>query len=168
MDHMLRLVFGLLEWVLIVALSVMVGLVFGNVVLRYLFDTGLPFAEELSRYLFVWITFLGAVVATRERLHIGLRGLIERLPMPAQRACAVLSGGLVIVCCAVLAHGSIGQTHMNWNTSAQVSGIPMFLVYTIPAIAATGIAWLVAVDVWRVMAGATPDDDPSKVSPADG
>ena len=45
------------------ALAVMVILVFGNVVMRYGFNSGITMSEELSRWLFVWLTFLGAIVA---------------------------------------------------------------------------------------------------------
>lgn len=45
----------------------MVVMVFGNVVLRYAFNSGIAISEEVSRWLFVWITFLGAIVAVRER-----------------------------------------------------------------------------------------------------
>lgn len=40
------------------ALAVMVVMVFGNVVLRYAFNSGITVSEEVSRWLFVWITFL--------------------------------------------------------------------------------------------------------------
>ena len=46
-------------------LALMVVMVFGNVVLRYGFNSGITVSEELSRWLFVWMTFLGAIVALR-------------------------------------------------------------------------------------------------------
>ena len=54
-----------LEAVIAVFLLVMVVLVFGNVVLRYGFNLGITVSEEISRWLFVWMTFLGAIVAMR-------------------------------------------------------------------------------------------------------
>ena len=54
--------FKLLEKLMVVLLTAMVVMVFGNVVLRYLFDSGIDVSEELSRYVFVWLTFIGAVV----------------------------------------------------------------------------------------------------------
>ena len=56
---------------MVVALALMVVLVFGNVVLRYGFNTGITVSEELSRWLFVWITFMGAIVAMKEGTHLG-------------------------------------------------------------------------------------------------
>jgi TRAP-type C4-dicarboxylate transport system permease small subunit len=51
-------------------LLVMVLMVFGNVVLRYGFNSGLAVSEELSRWLFVWMTFLGAVIALRDNAQL--------------------------------------------------------------------------------------------------
>ena len=59
-----------IDTLLAAALAIMVVLVFGNVVLRYGFNSGITTSEELSRWLFVWVTFLGAVVALNERTHL--------------------------------------------------------------------------------------------------
>jgi len=57
----------------------MVVLVFTNVVMRYAFNSGITISEELSRWLFVWMTFMGAIVALRERAHLGTDTLVSRL-----------------------------------------------------------------------------------------
>jgi TRAP-type C4-dicarboxylate transport system permease small subunit len=56
---------------MVVCLALMVVMVFGNVVLRYGFNSGITVSEELSRWLFVWMTFLGALVALRNHAHLG-------------------------------------------------------------------------------------------------
>ena len=65
-------------------LAVMVVLVFGNVVLRYVFNSGIAVSEELSRWLLVWLTFLGAIVALREHAHLGVDTLVRALPPTRQ------------------------------------------------------------------------------------
>ncbi|NDY93052.1 TRAP transporter small permease, partial [Ideonella livida] len=60
MDKLLKRYCQALEWALVGLLAVMVVLVFGNVVLRYAFNSGITVSEELSRWAFVWLTFLGA------------------------------------------------------------------------------------------------------------
>ena len=52
-----------LELTIVACLAVMAILVFGNVVLRYGFDSGIAVSEELSRLLFVWLVLLGAMLA---------------------------------------------------------------------------------------------------------
>ncbi len=69
-----RLIDGIcrvLEAGIALLLAVMVVLVFGNVVLRYGFNSGITVSEEVSRWMFIWLTFLGAVIALKERGHLG-------------------------------------------------------------------------------------------------
>ncbi|MEY2802447.1 MAG: 2,3-diketo-L-gulonate transporter small permease protein YiaM, partial [Pseudomonadota bacterium] len=70
------LFFRLVEFLLVVMLSAMVVMVFGNVVLRYGFNDSIISSEELSRFLFIWITFLGAIVTLRENAHLGVDTLL--------------------------------------------------------------------------------------------
>ena len=62
----------------------MVVLVFGNVVLRYGFNSGITISEELSRWLLVWLTFLGAIVALRRACASRRRQLVRTLPPRGQ------------------------------------------------------------------------------------
>ena len=74
MARVLDLYCRLLKFVIALCLAVMVVLVFGNVVLRYGFNSGITISEELSRWLLVWLTFLGAIVAVREhRISASIR-----------------------------------------------------------------------------------------------
>ena len=76
--------FHLLKIAIALCLALMVVLVFGNVVLRYAFNMGITVSEELSRFLFVWLTFLGAIVAFREHGHLGVDMVVSRLPHDGQ------------------------------------------------------------------------------------
>src|ERR1700745_1599244 len=78
-----------LKAVIAACLAVMVVLVFGNVVLRYGFNSGITISEELSRWLLVWLTFLGAIVAMREHAHLGVDTLIRALPPLGKKICFV-------------------------------------------------------------------------------
>jgi TRAP-type C4-dicarboxylate transport system permease small subunit len=74
-----------LDRVSALALALMAAMVFGNVVLRYVFNSGIAVSEELSRWLFVWMTFLGAVVALKENAHLGTDMLVAPGPHRAAR-----------------------------------------------------------------------------------
>src|SRR5512138_810841 len=75
----------LLDTLVALLLAVMVVLVFGNVVLRYAFNSGITVSEEVSRWLFVWLTFLGAISALKDHGHLGTDMLLARLPPRGQR-----------------------------------------------------------------------------------
>ena len=98
-----------LEVCIALCLASMAVLVFGNVVLRYGFNSGITFSEEISRLLFVWLTFLGTILASREHAHLGVDSLVKRLPHAARQACILVSGVLMILMCGLLFWGSWKQ-----------------------------------------------------------
>ena len=79
-----------MRWLIVFCLAAMVVPVFGSVVLRYGFNSGISVSEEMARYLFVWLTFLGAVVAVQGHGHQGVDTLVSRLPAIGKKFCAVL------------------------------------------------------------------------------
>ena len=106
MQSLARLGIRLLEGLLVGLLGLMVVLVFGNVVLRYGFNSGLVFSEEVSRFIFMWLTLLGALVALHDGAHLGMSSLVERLPPRGRRVCRFTSDAMMLGCCALLAHAA--------------------------------------------------------------
>ena len=76
-----------LSFLIVAALALMVVLVFTNVFLRYAFNSGITVSEELSRWLFVWLTFMGAIVALNEHGHLGTDFLVGKLPLWGKKLC---------------------------------------------------------------------------------
>ena len=129
------------------ALAVMVVMVFGNVVLRYAFNSGIAISEEVSRWLFVWITFLGAIVAVRERGHLGTDFLLARLPPLGQRICLAISYALMIWCTWLLFSGALAQARINWDVDAPVTGASMAIFYLSGVVFAVAAGLLLALDL---------------------
>lgn len=71
---------GLNKGVIVLMMASMIGLVFTNVVTRYLFKYSIVWAEELSQFLMVWIVFLGAGLAFREGRHVAVEFFLDRMP----------------------------------------------------------------------------------------
>src|SRR5205807_1099787 len=90
--------FRVLKFITVACMALMVVLVFGNVVLRYGFNSGITVSEELSRWLFVWLTFVGAIVALRNHAHLGMDSVVTRLPLIGKKICLVLSLLLMLWC----------------------------------------------------------------------
>ena len=90
-ERLIDLYCRLLKVAIAVCLAAMVVLVFTNVVMRYLFNSGIPTSEELSRWLLVWLTFLGAIVALRQHAHLGVDTLVRALPPLGKKICFVAS-----------------------------------------------------------------------------
>lgn len=75
-----------LEWFLIVGFAAMTLIIFLQVIFRYFLMQSLSWSEEVARYLFVWLTFLGASVVARSRSHITVESVIHRIPGKTLRA----------------------------------------------------------------------------------
>lgn len=128
-DRVLRAYARVLDALAGLCLAVMVVLVFGNVVLRYMFNSGITVSEELSRWLFVWLTFMGAVVALREHGHLGTDALVSRMPAVGKKACLVLAQLAMLYVSWLLLSGSWAQMLINWETEAPVTGASVGIFY---------------------------------------
>jgi TRAP-type C4-dicarboxylate transport system permease small subunit len=145
--------FRFLELVLVLCLAAMVAMVFGNVVLRYAFDSGIAVSEELSRYVFVWLTFVGAVVVARENAHMGVETLVARFGPAGRRVCMGLSDALVLACCAIFFWGTWKQAPLNWSNTAPITGMSMFWVYGIGFFTSVGIGAITLARLLRLATG---------------
>ena len=154
-----NLFFRLAEVMLVVMLSLMVIMVFGNVVLRYGFNSGLDFSEELSRFMFIWITFLGAVIALRENAHLGLDTLVRKLPLGGKKACFGISNALMFGCCTLIFYGTLRQHQINATTMSAVTGIPMTWVYGVGYVTSIAMGALIAANLVKLARGRITDAD---------
>lgn len=123
------LYFRLLRLLIVLCMLGMVVLVFGNVVLRYAFNSGITVSEELSRWFFVWMVFMGALLALKDRAHLGLDAVISRLPALGQRLCLIASHGLMLFVCWLILSGSWQQAAINLDVVAPASGLSMAWFY---------------------------------------
>jgi TRAP-type C4-dicarboxylate transport system permease small subunit len=147
------LFFKCLELLLVVCLAAMVMMVFGNVVLRYAFDSGIDVSEELSRYFFVWLTFVGAVVVARENAHMGVETLVARLGPAGRKVCMGASDALVLVCCAIFFWGTLRQAPLNASNTAPITGMSMIWVYGIGFFTSIGIGVMTLQRLLRLLGG---------------
>ncbi|WP_315834268.1 TRAP transporter small permease [Bradyrhizobium prioriisuperbiae] len=153
MDRLLDLYCRALKAIIAVMLAVMVALVFGNVVLRYIFNSGITVSEELSRWLLVWLTFLGAVVALREHAHLGVDTLVRRLSPASKRICFILNYGLMLFADALLLKGSWAQTLINWGDRAPATGLSVGIFYLAGVVFGVSAAVVLLFDLIRVLGG---------------
>jgi TRAP-type C4-dicarboxylate transport system permease small subunit len=151
--------FRLLECALIICLAAMVALVFGNVVLRYGFNTGLDISEELSRYLFLVSTFLGAIVAMRENLHLGVDSVVKRLSLRGKKACFLVSHLLMIYVDWLLLEGSWRQAVINLHVVMPVTGISMAAFYGLGVVFGVSVGGLLIWNVFRLLSGQLDEAD---------
>jgi TRAP-type transport system small permease protein len=148
-----------LQAVMALLLFLMVLLVFGNVVLRYVFNSGITVSEELSRWMFVWLTFLGAIVALKEHGHLGSDMLVSRLPPAGQKALLVVGHLLMLFITWLLFQGSLAQVRINADVEAPVSGLSVGIFYSAGVVFAVSAAVLLVWHLWLALSGRLGDDE---------
>src|SRR3977135_933209 len=153
MARVLDLYCTLLKFVIALCLALMVVLVFGNVVLRYGFNSGITVSEELSRWLLVWLTFLGAIVAVREHTHLGIDSLIRMLPAWGKRICFIINYCLMLFADWLLLSGSWRQTIINIDDRAPATGLSMSIFYFVGVIFGVSAGIILLYDLFKVVSG---------------
>jgi TRAP-type C4-dicarboxylate transport system permease small subunit len=164
MQRMIDAVFWGIKAVMALLLAAMVVLVFGNVVLRYVFNSGIAISEELSRWLFVWMVFLGAVVGLREHAHLGVDSLIRMLPPAGRKLCFGVSHVLMLYAAALLTEGSWKQVMINADTTAPASGLSLGLFYASGVVFGVAAGVILAAELYLLLAGKLDNRDLIAVS----
>lgn len=148
-----------LEIVMVLCMVVMLVMVFGNVVLRLFFNTGIDLSEEMPRYAFVWMTFLGAIVGVRKRAHLGVDVLVQALPMLGRRVCWAISQVVMLICSIYIFYGTWLQHDIIAGTSSPVAQISTLWVFGVSYLTGGAIALICASNLVRLAAGKVGDDE---------
>ena len=147
----------LAEAAMALGLAGMVGAVFVNVVLRYVFDTGIVFYEELSRLLFVWLVCVGAILASSEHQHLGFDLLTSRLRGLPLRLCTWVTRAGVAYALVLVAIGSWQQVQAGLQSFSTVIGYPLALAAASTLVLAVGMLAVLALQTLRGETAATAD-----------
>lgn len=148
-----------IEYMIAACMASMVVLVFGNVMLRYGFNSGITLSEELSRWLFVWMTFLGAIVALRKHEHLGTDMLVARLGPLGKKICMGISQLLMLFVCVLLFKGAYEQAVINWTSTSAVMEASLSWVYFPGIIFAVLGGLMIAMDFFQLLSGQTLDSN---------
>jgi TRAP-type C4-dicarboxylate transport system permease small subunit len=149
----------LIEVVLVALLAAMVLMVFGNVVLRYGFNSGITFSEELSRWAFVWMTFLGAIVAIKDNGHLGTDMLVGRLGPTGKKVCLGIAETGMLYCTWLIFSGGLAQLKISLDVEAPVTGWSMAWLPAAGVVFAISAAAFHALKLGKLLAGKLRDDE---------
>ncbi|OXS53612.1 hypothetical protein B1B00_21800 [Bacillus sp. DSM 27956] len=120
----------LVMYLVLLLMAVLVALVFTQVVLRYVFSSGMVWVEELDRYLFVWLMFLGIAMGVYKQRHIAITAVADRLKGWAkgiQILVHIITGSFF----AVLCWQGIQFVQVNMTGTAAVLPINLGIIYSI-------------------------------------
>lgn len=108
-DQWLERIFG---WLLVLFLYIMIGMSFGQVVLRNLFDTSIDWGDIFLRHLVLWVGYFGAVIATGQRRHLKVEFLTKIVPSRVCKAFFIVTNLFAAFICCLLMQASISFVQM--------------------------------------------------------
>ncbi len=151
--------FKALEFLVVLAMVAMVAMVFGNVVLRYAFNSGIQVSEEMSRYCFIWLTYIGAMIAMREKGHLGVDTLVKHLPVLGKKVCLFISESLMLWCNVLFFIGTWKMHGLQVSNVSPVVGISMIWIYGIGYVVAVVMALFNLQVLWKLVTGRIAEDE---------
>ena len=160
--------FKLLEFLIVAMLFAMVVMVFGNVLMRYVFDTGITVSEEMSRYCFIWLTYLGAMVAMREGGHLGMDTLVKVLPVTGKKVCLFLSEVLMLMCNGMFLCGTYQMHELQVTNISPVVGISMIWIYGMGYIVSVVMGILNINKLYLLLTGQLSENDMVQIIETEG
>ncbi len=159
MAKIIKGISGMLNFFIAAAISLMTIFVFGNVVLRYVFNSGITWSEELSRFLFIWMIFLGSILGLKDNEHLGVDMLVKKLSAKGRKLLYVISNLLIMVTLVLLFDGSWKLTMINLDQTAPATGMPYFFIYGIGLVTSVGMMIIVLANLYRVLSASHDDND---------
>jgi len=134
-----------------IVLSILVGLMVLAVLLqvfyRYVLLSPLSWSEELARFTFVWITFLGGAMALGKHLHFGIDYMVNKFPPKFKELLEVMTMGLILVFVVVLFFKGVAVAGAARDFKSAGLGMRMDLVYGVIPLSSLIMAYYTISDI---------------------
>jgi TRAP-type C4-dicarboxylate transport system permease small subunit len=130
------------EWILVTLLAVSLGSITLQICMRFIFENSLSWSEELARYCFIWLIYIGIAYGVKRSRHITLDVVFDLVPNAFKKVLLVVSNLLVGVFAVIVIYYSVflidqlasfGQTSaaMRLNMVYVYLSVPIGMILTI-------------------------------------
>lgn len=125
------ILYKILYWICSLLMCSMAALIFVQVVARYVFQDSLTWSEEIGRYIFVWMSFLGMAVAIKAKAHVALDILLKSVQAKTKTALTILNA-IFVSCFAVgIIYGGFLLVELGMRQRSAALELPMQVIYSI-------------------------------------
>lgn len=153
MEKIVNKLNALIRSLIVLLLMLMVVAVFLQVLFRFFLDQPLAWTEELSRYLLIWITFLGSAYAMSIRAHIGTEYILKYLSPFMAKAVTVIAAILSIVFFAVMVQQGYILSARSMTQTSPTLLLPMGYVYAVIPLSGALLIINVLAITWKDVKG---------------
>ena len=143
------------EAIIALLLVAMTFLVFADVILRFVFNTGWLWSEELTLLLSAWLVLFGASYCVKTGSHIGVDAFVKLFPAAGRRFFTIIACLLSLCYCGLVLRGSwvyLSKMHKIGITLRDLP-IPIWIADSVLIIGFVLIAIRILVQLWYVITG---------------
>jgi TRAP-type C4-dicarboxylate transport system permease small subunit len=144
------------EILIAVFLAVMISLVFMNVALRYFFNTGFVWSEEVTRLCFIFLVYLGAIIAARENRHLLIDMLLYKVPQSAKIIIYALIQACIVWLMVILVQGSWGLVLQSFRDKWVSTRFPSWIVWASGIVTGVSIAIISVANLYQLFMKKVP------------
>lgn len=155
MSGLLRAVDRILDGATLALLTALLLVVGAQIFARYVLNHSLFWSEELARYLFIYLVFLGAAIVLRREGHIQVSFFVEKLPPGPRRVVAVLGDILLLAFVGIVLIQSVRLAIMVWTVPTAALLIPWTFVYLGILLGMAAMVLVMLGALWRHLTGHT-------------
>ncbi|MDF2183982.1 TRAP transporter small permease [Grimontia hollisae] len=130
-SNFIDIIMRLAKFLIILMSVIMILVTLTQVFFRYIFESPLTWTEELARYCFIWVTFLGAAIGLRRGFHLGVDILVNMMPKKYQTLNEILTNIVLLIFTLTVAYSSIPVLEIaNFQTSPAL-GLKLSSIYIV-------------------------------------
>jgi TRAP-type C4-dicarboxylate transport system permease small subunit len=126
-----ELLFKLLCWTCGILIFAMMVVTFSQVLARYAFQHSLSWSEEVGRFIFVWISFLGMAACFKSGAHVALDLLVKYLTGFSRKTLEIVNGILTVLLSSAIFVSGISLFQLGTRQQSPALNIPMQWIYIV-------------------------------------
>ena len=127
----------------------MMSITFCQVVARYVFHHSLTWSEEVGRYIFVWISFLGMAAAFKAGSHVALDLLVKYLKGFSRRTLELVNGVCIVVLSSAIFYAGMKLFFLGMRQKSSALKLPMHWVYIVVPVSGLILLYFSARALWN-------------------
>lgn len=133
------------DMILAALMGIIVAVMFAQVFFRYVLNNSLSWSEEIVRFVFIWVTFLGAALNIRDKLHIGVDFFISLLPESWRKKFWLVDAVIVLLFLLFLVIGGFIWVYYAEGAYSSALGLPLHWVLygALPLTSALAVYYLI-------------------------
>lgn len=123
-------------YVCMILLSVFTTVLFIQVIMRYIFNNSLAWSEELARYLFIWLVFMGVSFGAKQMKHLKIDVFVNIFPKKMRPYVIIFADVIVLVFAGIVVYSAY-TTVMKYyaiGTASPALHCPMWLIHAAPIV----------------------------------